>query len=420
VSIEAKRFKISLVLAIMFDFAGRLKKARSWLGQAGLDAILLINTRNIYWLSGSAQASHLVVFKDQDPILLVRRNIDLARQHSWFAPAWIRPLNSTRDTIDAVMKAIPRDKGKVGMELNGLPASYYLSFVKGFGGNVQIENISDAMRGLRMVKDAGEVEKVAAAAKVAEKTQDIVFEMIVEKFKPGTTERDIAAEMVHVAKQHRSEHYCIYDNNAFTNYNNFFIVTSGEALWKPSTFPIMSGAGFSPAIPYGPSDRVLHEGDMLVCDYGVLVDGYHADHARSYVINGVYPAHYKERYRNLKLAYERSIDALAPGMKASELFTIAETELARIGDPEPGVKIEKYFEGNGQYYQGFGHGIGLELDEPPFILKSVDTPLEAGMTIALEPKIMIPGWGAINFEDNFVLEKGKKARQLTMTRHLLD
>ncbi|MBN2151475.1 MAG: aminopeptidase P family protein, partial [Candidatus Lokiarchaeota archaeon] len=379
---------------------------------------VLINTRNIYWLSGSAQASHLVINNDQDPVLLVRRNIDLAREHSWFPKEWIRPLGSTRDTLDAVLAALPSSQGKVGMELNGLPASYYLSFTKGFGAGVQVENVSDGLRWLRMVKDAGEIEKATAAAKVAEKTQEVVYEMTMNRFIPGTTERDIAAEMIHVAKKNRSEHYCIYDNNAFTNYNNFFIVTSGEALWKPSTFPIMSGAGFSPAIPYGPSDKVLKEGDLLVCDYAVLVDGYHADHARSYVINGTYPKYYKERYRNLKLAYDRAIDAMAPGLKASELFKVAETELARIGDPEPGVKIERYFEGNGQYYQGFGHGIGLELDEPPFILKAVDTPLEANMAISLEPKIMVPGWGAINFEDNFKIEAGKKPTRLTNTRYL--
>ncbi|HME52918.1 MAG TPA: Xaa-Pro peptidase family protein [Candidatus Lokiarchaeia archaeon] len=409
---------MSLIPTSKFEFEARLENTRACLETNGMDACICINTRNIYWLSGSAQASHLVIFKDQDPILLVRRNIDLARKHSWFPTEWIKPLGSTKDTIGTVTAALNGGTGKIGMELNGLPASYYLTFVKGFGSDVQIENISETLRNLRMIKDAGEIEKIQQAARCAEKTQDIVYHMTMEEFTPGTTEREIAAEMVHVAKLNRSEHYSIYDNNQFTNFNNFFIVTSGEALWTPSTFPIMSGAGFSPAIPYGPSDRVLEEGDMLVCDYAVLVDGYHADHARSYVMNGVYPEYYKERYANLKLAYDRSIDAMEPGMKASELFALMETELIRIGDPNPNIKIEKYFEGNGTIYQGYGHGIGLELDEPPFILKSVETPLEEHMAISLEPKIMIPGWGAINFEDNFILESGQKARQITNTRYL--
>lgn len=377
----------------------------------------MLNTRNIYWLTGSAQASHLVIVKGQDPVLLVRRNIDLAKQHSWFPQSWIKPLGSTKDTIGTVMSGLKGSKGKVGMELNGLPASYYLTFSKGFGTSIQVENVSDALRNMRMVKDAGEIEKIENAAKCAEKTQDVVYHMTMENFKPGTTEREIAAEMLRVAKLNRSEHYSIYDNNMFTNFNNFFIVTSGAPLWTPSTFPIMSGAGFSPAIPYGPSDKVLKEGDMLVCDYAVLVDGYHSDHARSYVINGVYPQHYKERYSNLKLAYERSLDMLKAGTRTIEFFKVMATELDRLGDPDPNIKISTYFEGNGQYYQGLGHGIGLELDEPPFILKDNDVLFEKDMAISVEPKIMVPGWGAINFEDNFIISE-KKPRRLTSTRFL--
>lgn len=400
-----------------FDFESRVEKTRVYLEASGLDAVILLNTRNIFWLSGSAQASHLIIFKNQDPVLLVRRNIDLARKHSWFPADWIKSLGSTKDTIATVTGALNGGSGKIGMELNGLPASYYLNFVKGLGSDIAIENVSEPLRNLRMIKDSGEIDKIEQAALCAEKTQDVVYHMTMEEFLTGTTERDIAAEMVHIAKQNRSEHYSIYDNNMFTNFNNFFIVTSGEALWTPSTFPIMSGAGFSPAIPYGPSDRVLEEGDMLVCDYAVLVDGYHADHARSYVINGVFPELYKERYSNLKLAYERALDFLKAGTTTGEFFKLMASELDRIEDPDPEIRMSTYFEGNGQYYQGLGHGIGLELDEPPFILKDNDISFESGMVISVEPKIMVPGWGAINFEDNFVISENEH-RRLTNTRFL--
>ncbi|MFX0101619.1 MAG: M24 family metallopeptidase [Candidatus Hodarchaeota archaeon] len=402
----------------MFDFKKRLENLQEKLEYTDLSAVVLLNTRNIYWVSGTAQSSQLIIPKGKDPILMVKRNIDLARQHSWFPGEWIKPLRSTKETIQVTLDNIAGIGNKVGMELGGLPTSLYFKFQQGFGDSIILENVSNHMRELRIVKDRGEIEKVKNAAKVAEKTQDVVYEMTVENFKPGTTERDIAAEMIRVAKKNRSEHYCIYDNNMFTNFNNFFIVTSGEALWTPSTFPIMSGSGYSPAIPYGPSDRVLKEGDMVVCDYAVLVDGYHADHARSYTINGVLPANYKERYLNLKLAYERTLDIMQDGVPVNELFIKMENELKRLDDPDPSLKIEKYFEGNGDFYQGFGHGIGLELDEPPFILKNNDYPLKENMIISLEPKIMIPGWGAINFEDNFLIKKDKKPEILTRTRYL--
>ncbi len=402
-----------------FDFKKRLEKVYQMLETRGISGIILLNTRNIYWITGSAQASHLVIARGNDPVLLVRRNIDLAKEHSWFPAEWIQPLGSTKDTIERARGMIKDYKNvKVGMELNGLPASYYFTFEKGFGTSVTIENVSEDLRLLRMVKDEGEIEKVRTAAKVAEKTQDVVHKMLVEHFKPGTTERDVAAEVLRVAKKNRSEHFCLYDNNPFTNYNNFFIVTSGKALWEPSTFPVMSGTGFSPAVPYGPSDRELAPGDMVVCDYAVLVDGYHADHARSYVIDGHFPALYKERYANLKLAYERTLDHLATGMKTNVLYATMQDELERLGDPELGKGITKYFEGNGTFYQGLGHGIGLELDEPPFVVKNTETVLQPGTTMSLEPKIMVPGWGAINFEDNFVLRAAMKAERITRTGYL--
>lgn len=404
-------------MAAPFDFRGRLDRLQAAMEARSIDVLVLINTRNIYWVSGSAQASQLVVPRAGDPRLLVRRNINLARAHSWFPDEWIGPLGSTRDTIATAREVSGKAAGgTVGMELNGLPASYYFTFEKGFGTGTPIENVSDMLRSLRTIKDAGEIEKIRASAAVAGKTQDVVHRLLIEEFTPGITERDVAAEMVRVAKKNRSEHYSIYDNNPFTNYNNFFIVASGESLWTPSTFPIMSGAGFSPAIPYGPSDRVIERGDMVVVDYAVLVDGYHADHARSYVAGGACTALYKERYGNLKLAHDRAIDGLVDGVLAGDFFEAMKDELARIGDPVLGKDITTYFQGNGAISQGLGHGIGLELDEPPFILPGVKTPLAAGMAISIEPKIMIPGWGAINFEDNYIIRAGgKPPERLTTT-----
>ena len=79
--------------------------------------------------------------------------------------------------------------------------------------------------------------------------------------------------------------------------------------------------------------------------------------------------------------------------------------------------LGKYFQGDGYYYQGLGHGVGLELDEPPFILPNNETILKENMVISLEPKIIIPEWGAIDLEDNFIIKKGKP-EQITKTAYL--
>ncbi|MHA1371725.1 MAG: M24 family metallopeptidase [Promethearchaeota archaeon] len=403
-----------------FDFNLRLERLMARVETSGLRAIILNNTRNIYWVSGSAQASQLIVPACGSPLLMVKRNIDLARRHSWFPDEWIVQMKATKDVVEKTFELVDQqDKTiKVGMELSGLPTTFYFKYKNLFGDRVDFVNISGMLRDLRMVKDGGEIAKIVAAAKVAEKTQEVVYENVVMNFKPGLTERDVAAEMVYVAKKNRSEHYCIYDNNNFTNFNNFFIVASGASLWMPSTFPIMSGSGFSPAIPYGPSDRELKDGDIVVCDYAVLVDGYHADHARTYVVNGNYPRFFKERYLNLLLAYQRALDSMTAGVRVEDFFKMMREELKRIGDPEPSMRIERYFQGNGTYFQALGHGIGLELDEPPFVLEKNDQEFEKHMVLSIEPKIMIPGWGAINFEDDFIIKSSGAPEMITKTRYL--
>lgn len=403
-----------------FDFEARLASLQGRLEAGGIDAAILLNTRNIYWLAGTAQSAHLLVAPGREPVLLVKRNIELARQHSWFPEEWIVPMRSTKDVVSAVGKMTGTSAtGKIiGMELNGLPASFYLKYKELLGEKHAIKNISALLQGLRTIKDAAEIEKVRKAARVASMTQDVVHEMVMEDFKPGTTERDVASEMVRVAKKNGSMHFCIYSNNNFMNFNNFFVIASGEALWTPSIFPIMSGLGSSPAVPYGASDRVLAPGDILVCDYGVLVDGYHSDHTRTYVVDGEFPEHFKERYANLLLAHEQAMESMVAGITAGDLFKLMKENLARLPDPEPTMKIERYFQGNGTYFQALGHGIGLELDEPPFILENVPDSLEANMTLSIEPKIMIPHWGAINLEDNYLVRDNRPPEPLTTTPYL--
>ena len=81
-------------------------------------------------------------------------------------------------------------------------------------------------------------------------------------------------------------------------------------------------------------------------------------------------------------------------------------------------KLGKYFQGDGYYYQGLGHGIGLELDEPPFIVPKGTIKLEENMVISMEPKLIVPGWGAIDLEDNFIIKKGNKPERITKTTYL--
>ena len=96
-------------------------------------------------------------------------------------------------------------------------------------------------------------------------------------------------------------------------------------------------------------------------------------------------------------AREKSLELFKHGSKINEIYEALEKNL-----PE---NLRQFVQGYEEYRVGMGHGIGLSLDELPFIVKNSKQTLLEGNVIAFEPKIVIPEWGAINFEDDFIIGK---------------
>lgn len=386
-----------------FNFQSRVNKVKSFIEHSELDFLIITNIQNLYWLSGTAQYGVLLLSVGDEPILFIRRNYFKAQEETEINN--IKELKKTSEIKDTLLKKTTSLDGiKVGMELDSLPASFYLYYKEMLKG-AEIKNIELELRKLRMIKDKEELKLYRKAAEIAQKTQERIPEIL----KPGIKEYEIAAEVVNEAMRNQSVHF---SNVNSTFGENWLILASGENLWTPSYFPILSGEGLSRAIPYGYSDRKIYKGDIVMCDYAINYKGYHADHARTYFLDS-YPEKFKERYLILKEIYEEiKNDYLKEGIMVSRIYNRMKELLDKEG-------LGKFFQGNGYYYQGLGHGIGLELDEPPAIIPNNDIKLEENMMIALEPKIIIPEWGAIDLEDDFIIKKNS-AEQITKTPYLFD
>ncbi len=383
-------------------YDARIKKLVSFIEKNDLDYILITNLQNLYWLSGTAQYGVLLIHEDSEPALFIRRNYFRAREETVLKN--VIELKKTAQILDYLMEHHPSlENLKIGMELDSLPASYFLAYQKLLKG-AELINVELGIRKLRMVKDQDELEIMRQAGKVAQKAQ----EAIPPSLKPGIKEHEVAAEVMYTSMKNESMHFSIVNGML----KNWFILTSGKNLWIPSTFPVLSGDGLSRAVPICYSDRVLKKGDIVMCDYAVLYKGYHADHARTYYVE-TYPYKFKERYLILKNAFIETVDEyLRDGNPVNVIYD----KIKELMDKE---NLGKYFQGDGYYYQGLGHGIGLELDEPPFIVPNTTTELKENMVIALEPKLIIPRWGAIDLEDNFIVKKGKPER-ITNTAYLFE
>ena len=386
-----------------FDYKSRMNKVISLIEKIDLDYVLITNLQNLYWLSGTAQYGVFLIDKDNNSVLFIRRNYFRAQEESRIEN--IIELKKTSQIRDYLKEQNSSLKNlKIGMELNSLPASFFLNYqnlLKGAG----LFNIELKLRKLRMVKDQKELELLRQAGKIAQKTQEVIPPLL----KAGIKENEIAAEVMRVSIKNKSTHFTNV-NNVFGG--NWFILTSGENLWTPSYFPILSGNGFSNAIPFGYSDRTIRKGDIVMCDYAMTYQGYHADHARTYYVETL-PDKFKKRYLILKNAYKETINNY---LRAGNSINIIYDNMKELLKKE---NLEKYFQGDGYYYQGLGHGIGLELDELPFITSKETTKLKENMVMSIEPKLIIPEWGAIDLEDNFIIKKGKP-EQITNTAYLFE
>jgi Xaa-Pro aminopeptidase len=156
--------------------------------------------------------------------------------------------------------------------------------------------------------------------------------------------------------------------------------------------PIVAG-GEHGAIPHNrPTGRVLKQGDMVVLDFGCVIDGYASDMTRTVAL-GEPGASARAVYDVVLDAQERAIDAVHAGMSTKALDRVARDTITEAG--------------YGEYFgHGLGHGIGLQTHEWPRLSYHVDDELPEGATVTIEPGIYLPGQFGVRIEDIVVVRDG--------------
>jgi Xaa-Pro aminopeptidase len=176
-------------------------------------------------------------------------------------------------------------------------------------------------------------------------------------------------------------------------------VSAGDHANYPSVFNGPVGLrGMHPAIPHmGSAGKRWEPGEPLVCDTGFVREGYHTDKTQVYWSGkreGIPPR--AQKAHDFCIAVQQWVaERLRPGAVPSELAAHCFAWAEREGWEEG------FMAAGGNKVRFLGHGIGLAIDEYPVIAKGFDAPLEEGMTLAIEPKIGIPGLGMVGVENTF-------------------
>ena len=376
----------------------RLARLRAGLAAAGADAALLVSSAVVYHLSGTAQNAHLVVPAEGEPLLLVRRDLERARAES--ALRQVEPLTSLRELEPALRRLGAGPGSAVAVELDVLPAATYLRYQALLPGR-RLVDAMPAVWAARMPKSEWELARIRAACAQGTAAMAALPRLV----RAGLPESDLLTELAVVMRAHGHE-----GTVRFRGLNSEFwfgqvLAGPSAAVPGPPDTPL-SGAGLSASQGRGPSRRPLADGDAVVVDLTGLAEGYVSDQTRT-VFLGEPDPRLVSAYETCRAILGACEELLRPGVPASALY-------ARGLEVATAAGLGAHFMGHGPARLRFvGHAIGLELNEAPALAAGVETPLVEGAVLAVEPKLVFPGLGAVGVENSYVVRAGG-AERLTL------
>lgn len=354
---------------------------REELRTAELDALFVVDLLNVRYLTGfTGSNAVLVVAAADEPghehnTLLCTDGRYLTQSQAQ-VPELERVIDRASDL--ALMARMVREAGRgatayrrTGFESHRVTVDQ-LAALAGTGRDIELTRAPGHVEKLREIKDEQEIEALRMACAAADRALADLLEQ--GGLRPGRTEREVAREL-----ENR-----MLDHGAAT-----------------VSFETIVAAGANSAIPHHrPTDTELHEGDLVKMDFGALVEGYHSDMTRTFVLGA--PADWQaELYALVAQAQAAGRAALAPGTDVRAVDAAARDVITAAGHGE-------------EFLHGLGHGVGLEIHEAPALAKTGAGRLAAGMAVTVEPGVYLAGRGGVRIEDTLVVrETGPELLTLT-------
>ncbi len=378
----------------------RINALQQRLRRRDLAAALLHLSRDIFYYTGTSQPGWLFVSPD-DAHLFVRSGLVFARRQSSLPDDRVS-LKSRLAEIVATCLGENTDGLHIGAELDVMTVPQYQQLGKVLG-SARIVDVSSDILEQRKIKDAGEIATIEIAAQALEEGH----RQAVKTWRAGMTELEASA--IVEDGHRRAGHEGVY----FVRQPDFTMgrgpLASGENRQQMSgvVFTI-SGCGLSAAVPAGASRRRLQPGDLVIVDIPTCVQGYHGDQSRTYCL-GQPTKKALDLHQSLRLVSDRLIADISPDMTSGDVFERACHHAENAGILDSFLKFS-----DGKMAHFVGHGVGLDLNEPPFLSRGGEEKIVAGMVLAIELHLCDAEAGMLKLED-MILVQDDGCRILTKT-----
>jgi Xaa-Pro dipeptidase len=372
------------------ELEDRLTRLRKGMEKEGMDAFLVVQKMDYYYLSGTTQDGLLFVPLEGNPLLMVRREVERARVESPLEE--VVKLKSTRELPSLIRNHWGRLPQSLGLEMDVLPVRDYFRYQELFPG-VRLMDASRAIRDIRKIKSPFEIELMRVAGEIGKK----VYQEAKRVLKKGMTEIEFGGLLEAAAKRYGHEGLLRVRSLNYEAYTWHVLSGPSGGIVSQSDSP-MGGLGLSPAFPVGASLRVMRAHEPILVDFGTCYHGYQVDETRMFSI-GEMGGKFIDAYNACWEIHDAVLEETRPGADCEAIFqkTLRLAEKLGYGD--------SYLGPPGLQTRFIAHGIGLEINEFPFLAQGQSYPLEEGMTFAVEPKIVFPGEGSVGLENTVLVTR---------------
>jgi Xaa-Pro aminopeptidase len=337
--------------------APRADRLLERLGERELDALLVTDLVDVRWLTGFSGSNGAALVSAEERLFLTDfRYVEQAAEQVGDGFEIVR---AGRDLLGELAARLPA--GRAGFDDERVTVKAHARLNEKAGATTELVAAGGVVRELREVKDAGEQERIAAAAELATDC----FETVVGRGLAGRSERALALELEHELRLAGAE--------------------------DPS-FPSIVAAGPHGALPHAePRDIEIPAGVLVTIDWGARLDGYCSDCTRT-LASGPVGEREREVYELVRSAQEAALAAIEPGAGCEAVDGVAREIVVAAGHGD-------------HFGHGLGHGVGLEVHEGPRLAKGATGTLVAGNVVTVEPGVYLPGELGVRIEDLAVVRE---------------
>ncbi len=364
------------------EFELRVEKVRRQMRARNADGLLVASSINLFYLAGGVYRGYIYIGLESDPVVFMIPPAEWKGAHSIRKP----------EQIPAIIGEQHAPK-RLALEFDDLFYSEIERLAK-LWPDAEIVNGSAILRGARIVKTDKELEMMREDGR----RQAAVYSRIKYCYQEDMTDMEFQIE---IERMLRREGCLGYLRAAGSRMElNMGSVISGANADVPSPYDFsMGGAGADPSLPVGASGTTMHPGVTVMVDMNGGFNGYQTDMTRVWSIGSI-PDRAHECHECSR-AILRDLERFSlPSEEIGEMYRRASKIASEAG-------LHEYFMGHRFHVAFIGHGVGIELNEQPVVMERNKMKLEKGMTIALEPKFVLPEIGALGVENTYIVtDKG--------------